>query len=307
LSTPEKSATPVIVVTGAAGDIGLALSRHFARQGAALVMNDCGLTIDGKPQDPERVLREAQTLRDQGARVAASAASIAEPTTATELATMAVREFGALDVWINGAAILRSRMLFNVDDADWREVLATNLDGAFFGLRAALAHMRQRRSGRVINLLSASGLVGNVGVAGYGAAKAGLSGLTRNAALEMRRFDVAVNGVVPFARTRVTDSIPGGAPERDRYLEGARRAQIEHLFPLFDYLVYDSPSTVTGQIFAARGHQVHLLSQPRPLLSVTRSEGWDRASLSKAIERSFLPALVPLETEFDVFAGDPTT
>jgi hypothetical protein len=142
-------------------------------------------------------------------------------------------------------------------------------------------------------------------VGAYGVSKAGLLGLTRIAALEGSARGVAVNAVVPFARTRVTDSIPGGTPERDHYLQSARRARPEDLLPLFDYLVNHAPREVSGQLFCARGRSIHLMSQPRPVASVTFDENADAAAVARLIEDQLLPSRVPLETEFQFFSPLP--
>jgi NAD(P)-dependent dehydrogenase (short-subunit alcohol dehydrogenase family) len=296
----------VFVITGAARGIGLGLARHFAGLGHAVVMNDAGVTLDGRPEDEDLVHREAAALRAAGGRVHSSSDSVARPETAAALAELAVREFGGLDVWINGASILRGRMLFQVPDEDWREAIDVALHGTFFGTRAALRHMRERRAGRVINLISAAGVVGNLGVAGYGAAKAGITGLSRVAALEVKRQGVAVNAVIPFARTRMTDIIPGGTPEVDAYLAGARAARVEHLMPFFEFLALEAGPEITGQIFAARGHEVMLMDQPRPVVRIGPgvSGGWTQGELRARFDERVRPALVPLETEFTVFGGE---
>src|SRR4051812_19138446 len=127
----------VIVITGAARGIGLGLARHFAARGDAIVMNDSGVELDGGGGDATLVEREAASLRGQGGRAIASAASIADPATAPALAQAALSAFGRLDVWVNGAAIMRGRMIVNMTDDDWDPVVATGLGGTFHGLRAA--------------------------------------------------------------------------------------------------------------------------------------------------------------------------
>lgn len=302
MSPTSQSSDRVVVITGAARGIGLGLARHFAARGALVVMNDSGAALDGAAgADPELVLREAEAIRKSGGRAFASNDSIARPETAAALAALAVREGGRLDVWINGAAVMRGRMIWGVTDEDWRAAVDPTLDGAFYGTRAAAKVMREAKRGSIINLISAAGLVGNIGVSGYAAAKGGVAALTRAAALELRRAGVAVNAVVPFAATRMTDAIKGGTPEVDAYLAGARQARVEHLFPLFDHLVSPAPD-VTGQIFGVRGPNVFVFSQPRPAAIVRLGEG---EALGARFDEILRPALVPVETELEVFGGGP--
>jgi len=148
------------------------------------------------------------------------------------------------------------------------------------------------------------GLVGSVGQAAYAAAKAGLFGLTRAVALEMAGRDVCVNYVAPFAFTRMTESIPPASEQLRDYLRAAPAATPSDVAPLVAWLCSPSAAGTSGQVFGARGAEVALWSQPRPVVRLVDTNGWSAASLTEA--RAGLHAqLVALKSEFDLFGGPP--
>ena len=293
-----------IVVTGGGRGIGLGLARELASRGAAVVINDNGVELDGGPGDENVAEAAALAIRNDGGRGVASALSIADPSTAAALVETALAQFGRLDGWVNAATITRDRMLFNMSDEEWSEVRNVDLDGTFYGMRAALRHMKQQKAGRLVNLISTSGLIGNFGQANYAASKAGAFALTRVAALEMRRYGVAVNCVAPFAHTRMTESIKGVTPEQQAYLEKARQAKVEHILPFLVYLLGDESADVSGQIFGMRGCEVFLFSQPRPVRTLARPGGWDDRSAAEAVA-DLSKDFVPIETDLELFQSDP--
>lgn len=301
----ENFSSKVIVITGGARGIGSGLARHLAGLGAAVVINDAGVRLNGEADSPGLAHEVADEIRAAGGKAVASAGSVADPVTADSLAAMAVREFGRLDVWFNAAVITRDRMIFNMTDEDWSSVVATNLSGAFYCLRAALRQMRQQRSGRVVNLVSTAGLIGNIGQSNYAAAKGGVVSLTRVAAMEMARYGVSVNCVAPFAHTRMTDSIKGATPEQQVYLDRARRAKVEHILPFLTYLASDMPEGITGQVFGARGHEIFLFSQPRPVRVIGRAGGWDLESIHAAVNASLRSGFETLQTDLELFESEP--
>jgi NAD(P)-dependent dehydrogenase (short-subunit alcohol dehydrogenase family) len=296
----------VAVVTGAGRGIGLGLARLLADLGVAVVINDAGVALDGSPDDPGLAERVAAEIGKDGGRALWSARSIADPATAEELVALAQRAYGRLDAWVNAAAITSDRMLFNMTDDAWSKVIDTNLSGTFYGMRAALRHFKQARAGRLVNLVSTAGLVGNIGQANYAASKAGMAALTRVAALEMVRYGVAVNCVAPFACTRMTESIKGTTPEQQAYLERARRATVAAILPFLAYLLLsDAAATISGQIFGVRGHEVFLFSQPRPVCTIGQQGGWTLEALQRAVEAGLRPWLVPLQTDLELFQHEP--
>ena len=300
-----ETSAQVVVVTGAGRGIGLGLARHLAGQGAAVVINDAGVELNGAPGDPDLAQRVAAEIREEGGRAIASGRSIAEAATGDQLVQMALEEFGRLDAWVNAAAITSDRMLFNMTDEAWSDVLTTNLSGAFYGMRAALKHFKQTRAGRLLNLVSTAGLIGNIGQANYAASKAGMVALSRVAALEMARYGVAINCVAPFACTRMTESIKGATPEQQTYLERARRATVAQILPFLAYLISDRAEGISGQVFGVRGHEVFVFPQPRPVCTVGQSGGWTPDALERAVNAAVRPCLTPLQTDLELFGYEP--
>jgi NAD(P)-dependent dehydrogenase (short-subunit alcohol dehydrogenase family) len=295
----------VIVITGGGRGIGLGLARYLIGQGAAVVISDAGVELNGAPGDAELAERVAAEIRARGGRAAASPDSIADPATGIRLVELALDSFGRLDAWVNAAAITSDRMLFNMTDEAWSHVLATNLSGTFYCMRAALKHFKEQKAGRLLNLISTAGLMGNIGQANYAASKAGLFALTRVAALEMARYGVAVNCVAPFAHTRMTDSIRGTTPEQQAYLERAHRAKVEHILPLLAFLLSDEAAGISGQVFGCRGREVFLFLQPRPIATIGQVIGWTPQSLRQAIDEQLRGSFTPLQTDLALFQSEP--
>lgn len=289
-----------VVITGAGRGIGLGLARHLAGLGAAVVVNDAGVELNGAAGDATVADQAVAQICESGGRAAASNASVADPATGERLVQLAIERFGRLDAWVNCAAITSDRMLFNMTDEAWSSVLATNLSGTFYCLRAGLRHFKQAKAGRVLNVISTAGLIGNVGQANYAAAKAGMFALTRVAALEMSRYGVGVNCIAPFAYTRMTESVKGATPQQQAYLEQARRHTVEQITPLLAYLISDAAVEISGQIFGARGDELFLFSQPRPI-AVLRQAGWTQDALHEAVQSRLQPHFAPLQTDLEVF------
>jgi NAD(P)-dependent dehydrogenase (short-subunit alcohol dehydrogenase family) len=289
----------VVIVTGAGRGIGRAHALEFARQGAAVVVNDLGVARDGAGSGDEgpaaEVVREIGAL---GGQAVASDHDIATSDGAAALVATAVEAFGQLDVLVNNAGFLRDRMLVNLGEDEWDAVMRVHLKGHFLPMKNAAAHWRaEAKSGRlvdarIINTSSGAGLYGNVGQANYSAAKAGIVGLTLVAAAELARYGVTVNAIAPAARTRMTEELfteMMAAPE-----EGGFDAMApENVSPLVTWLGSAESRAVTGRVFEVKGGEIGVVDGFRHGPAVDKGARWDPAELGPVVTGLLAKAAPP--------------
>ena len=223
----------------------------------------------------------------------------------------AVKTYGAIDIVINNAAILRDAFIFKASRENWDQVMATNLTVPFALLAAATPLMREqqkngRAPGRIVNIVSSAGLFGNFGQAAYASAKAGLVGLTRVVAMDMSRSKVTCNAIAPFAATRVTESIQPANDAQAAYKQRALRIPAHYVARLATFLSSNAHD-LTGQLFGVRGRELLLFSQPRPLARALMSAGaeWDESALAQAISAELTVGLTDLATDLEFFNTEP--
>ena len=290
----------VAIVSGGAQGIGLAIAQDFVARGASVVVVDSGVSISGEPAQPELAHRVVKSLP----RAAAVSGDIAE--VAQSAVALAHERFGAVDIVVNNAAIIRDAFIFKSDPTAWDAVLRTNLTGAQRLLAAATPLMRdQIKSGRspgaIVNIVSTAGIYGNFGQSAYGAAKAGLIGLTRVVAHDLARSKIRCNAVAPFAASRVTESIKPANEAQAAYKEKALKVPAAYVARLVSFLASDAAAAVSGQLFGVRGREVFVFSQPRPKARVLQPAGSFDAALMKDLE----PHFADLVTDLEAFSGDP--
>jgi NAD(P)-dependent dehydrogenase (short-subunit alcohol dehydrogenase family) len=278
----------VAVVTGAGRGIGRSVALLLGREGACVVVNDLGGALDGSGADtaPARLVAD-----EIGAAAIANSGDVSDHAAAEDLIKTAVSEFGRLDVLVNAAGILRDRMVFNMTEQEWDDVIRVHLKGTFNTTKFAAAHWRARRDesaqNRIINFTSVSGLHGNPGQPNYAAAKMGIVGLTYSAANSLARYGVTVNAVSPGAATRMTESVPDDR-RRAGTATGDERSP-DNVAPVVAYLASERSGWLTGRIVHAAGYEVALYNNPAPVARLIGTGPWSLDVLAGQVERSFGP------------------
>jgi NAD(P)-dependent dehydrogenase (short-subunit alcohol dehydrogenase family) len=295
----------VVVVTGGGRGIGREIALLVAQEGAAVLINDIGASLEGEGRDTTPGEQVAQEIRAFGGQAAVNTDSVAEWASAQRIIQSAIDNFGRIDAVVNNAGILKDRIFFRMAPEEFEQVVAVHLLGAFYTSRAAAEHFRRQNSGALLHMTSASGLVGNFGQANYSAAKLGIVALSKSIALDMARFNVRSNCIAPFAWSRMTSSIPTNTPEEKTRVEKLKAMTPAKIAPLAAYLVSDAAAGVSGQVFAVRANEIFLVSQPRPLRAVARSEGWTTRTIASHLMPALRPSLLPLDRSADVFSWDP--
>lgn len=255
----------VAVVTGAGRGVGREYALQLARYGAKVVVNDLGTGLDGSGSDASPAQQVVDEIRAAGGEAIANDDDVSSWVGAGNLIETAIQAFGKLDVLVNNAGIVRDRMLANMTEQEWDDVVRVNLKGTFAPSHHAVAYWKARNKetgkpvdGRLINTVSTSGLYGNVGQSNYGAAKAGVASFSIIAARELGRIGVTVNAIAPVAVTRLTEGLRELTPEeRDR-------RDPKWIAPVIVYLASPESSDITGRIYQVGNGMLSVL------------EGWHR-------------------------------
>ncbi|MFV9650318.1 SDR family NAD(P)-dependent oxidoreductase [Pseudomonas citrulli] len=295
----------VVVVTGAGGGIGREVALLMAQHGAKVVVNDVGASVSGEGQDVGPAQKVVDEIKASGGQAVANTDSVSDPGSAARLIEQAVQTFGQIDVVVNNAGILRDRFFHKMTAEEFDAVLKVHLYGSFYVSRAAANHFKEQESGCFVHMTSTSGLIGNLGQANYNAAKLGIMALSKSIALDMERFNVRSNCVAPFAYSRMIGAIPTDTPEQQARVEKIKQMTPAKIAPICVYLASDQADEVNAQVFAVRNNEIFLMSQPRPIRSVQRSEGWTPQSLAEHGMPALKGSFVPVERSGDVFTWDP--
>jgi len=268
----------VAIVTGAGRGIGRGEALALAAEGAAVVVNDLGTTLDGDAETnhADEVVAE---ITAAGGRAVADTNDVATWSGAQALVARAVDSFGRLDILVNNAGVLRDQMSFKMDEDAWDSVVRVHLKGHFAPTRFAAEYWRDRSKGgddsggRVINTVSEAGLYGGTGQANYAAAKAGIAGMTIALARELKNYGVTVNAIAPRARTRMTETVLGdyGAPPADG---GFDEWDPENIGPVVAWLASPDAADVTGQVFVVFGGRLHLMEGWTMVSEVEQTQRW---------------------------------
>jgi len=295
----------VVVVTGAGRGIGRDMALLMAAEGAAVVVNDLGVSVDGSVSTETPAAEVVREIESRGGRAVANGESVSDWTAAGRIVQCAMDTFGRIDAVVNNAGILRDRFFFNMSLEEWQAVIDVHLNGTFYVSRAAAPHFKAQNSGAYVHMTSTSGLIGNYGQANYGAAKLGIASLSKQIAMDMKRYNVRSNCISPFAWSRMIGSIPTETPQQKARVEKLKKMEAGKIAPVAVYLASDAAHEVSGQIFAVRANEIFLMSQPRPIRGVHRGEGWTPQTVAEHAMPALKADFFALETSGEVFSWDP--
>ena len=295
----------VVAVTGAGGGIGRDLALACAAAGAAVVVNDIGASLTGEGLDAGPAQQVVDEITAAGGRAVANTDNVAAPKGGEGIVGSALAAFGRIDGVINNAGILRDRFFHKMSEVEFDAVIKVHLYGSYHVARAAANHFKEQGSGAFDFMTSTSGLVGNYGQANSSAAKLALTALSKSIALDMQKFNVRSNCIAPFAWSRMIASIPTDTPDQVARVAKLQQMTPAKIAPLAVYLLSDAARDVNAQVFGVRNNEVFLFSQPRPVRSVHRSEGWTPESIAEHAMPSLAKSFFPLDRSQDVFSWDP--
>jgi len=295
----------VALVTGGGRGVGRGIAIMLAEAGAKVVVNDLGATLEGEASGEQPAHEVVAAIQARGGEASVDGGSVADWNAAHKMVEAAVERYGRIDIVVNNAGILRDVMFHRMSEAEFDAVVGVHLKGCFNVSRAAAPHFKAQGSGVYVHMSSTSGLIGNMGQANYAAAKLGIAALSKSIAIDMQKFGVRSNAVAPFAWTRMIDSIPSETPEQKRRVDGLKKLVPEKVAPFVVALCADAASDVTGQIFGVRNNEIYLFSQPRPIRSAHRGEGWTPESVLETALPMLRADFYGLDRSADVFTWDP--
>jgi 3-oxoacyl-[acyl-carrier protein] reductase len=266
----------VAIVTGSGRGLGLAYAQELARQGASVVVNDV---------DEATAAAAADSIAQEGGAAIAVAAPVGPTATAKKLVDAAFEAYGRLDILVTNAGVLRDTVLWKMSDDDFDTVIDVHLRGTFTCVREAATRMREQgEGGRIIAIGSPTGQRGNFGQTNYAAAKAGIVGMVRTWALELKKAGITANAVIPVAATAMTATVPyfAAAMEADEkgepmpafFRHDLGFGTADDVAGLVSFLASDAAAGITGQAIGIGGDRLQLWSHPQPVATAFREGGW---------------------------------
>lgn len=290
------------VITGSGRGIGREVALLTASLGGSVVVNDPGVNVDGTGGDAGPAAETVKLIAAAGGTAVANTDSVATEAGGENMIKQAVDAFGRLDGVVHVAGILRDRMIFNLAESEWDEVVAVHLTGYFNVAKPASVIMRQNRYGRIVAFSSGSGLNGNAGQSNYGAAKAGIAGGVRCLARDLGRYGITSNGISPGAATRMTQTVPDSAREM-RARAGIAQAAVreesivqqlrepKYVAPMVSYLLSDQAWNINGKIFYVSGGSVSLAWDETPNRTIAKAGMWTVDELRGLVPSQLLAGL----------------
>jgi NAD(P)-dependent dehydrogenase (short-subunit alcohol dehydrogenase family) len=258
----------VAVVTGSGRGIGRSIALAMADQGARVVVNDVGAAVSGEGHDETHAQEVVRTIAQKhgAGRAVVNTDSVADWDAAQNIVKTAIDNFGRIDIVVNNAGILRDTIFHRMTPEEFDAVIKVHLYGAFYVSRAAITHFRAQESGAFIHMTSTSGLIGSIGQVNYAAAKLGIAGLSEQ-----------------------------------ELAKRAARTSPDHVAKLAVFLATDAAAEITGNIFGARGNELYLYSQPRPIRILMKEDGWTPEKMVEIALPAWRSGLTKLERTRDVY------
>jgi NAD(P)-dependent dehydrogenase (short-subunit alcohol dehydrogenase family) len=253
----------VIAITGSGRGIGRAVALAAAAEGAAVVVNDYGVSMDGNEPTSEVADAVVEEIKSAGGRAVANANSVTTMQGGASIVQSGVDTFGRIDGVVCVAGILRERMLFNMSEDEWDPVIETHLKGTFTVFRAAAPIFREQKSGTMIGFTSGA-FAASVAQANYSAAKGGIVSLVRSAAAGMRKYGVTANCIAPVAKSRMSGQVPFGLEMGDP----------EDVAPMVCFLLSDLAREVTGQVYTVNAGRIAVWNQPIEVREMRKDGRW---------------------------------
>jgi len=287
----------VAIVTGAGRGIGAGVAKQLAAEGAKVIVNDLGAALDGEGTSNTPAQQVVEEIKAAGGEATANYTDISTMEGGESTVQSALDNYGQLDIVVTVAGILRDRMIFNMTEQEWDDVIRVHLKGTFTVCKYASILFIQQKSGRIITFASESGLVGNAGQGNYAAAKSGIAGFTKVAAKDLGRYGVTANSICPRASTRMTASIPdtarqlrsNGEPET---LSESDPMNPEDVAPMVAYLASDQAANINGQTFLVYGGTITKLALPRRIRTIFKQGRWEVDELRKLAPKNLTQGLV---------------
>jgi NAD(P)-dependent dehydrogenase (short-subunit alcohol dehydrogenase family) len=253
----------VIAITGAGRGIGRAVAEFCASEGASVVVNDFGVSIDGSDPASEVANEVVAAIEANGGKAVANAQSVTTMEGGASIVQSALDSFGRIDGVVTVAGILRERMFFNMAEDEWDPVVETHLKGTFTVWRAAAPHFKAQGSGAFVAFTSGA-FAASVAQANYSAAKGGIVSLARSVAAGMYKYGVRANVIAPVAKSRMSGNVPFGI----------EMGEPEDVAPMVGFLLSDASKDVTGQIYTANAGKIAVWNQPVEVREMRKDGRW---------------------------------
>jgi len=289
----------VAIVTGSGRGIGAGVAKALASEGAKVIVNDIGAALDGEGLSNTPAEQVVDEIKTAGGEAVPNYTDISTMEGGESVVQTAVDTYGGLDIVVTVAGILRDRMIFNMTEEEWDDVVRVHLKGTFTVCKHAAILYRQQRSGRIVTFASESGLFGNTGQGNYAAAKSGIAGFTKVAAKDLGRYGVTANSICPRANTRMTQSVPDAARQlrADRPQDREETPQDlamnpDDIGPFVAYLSSDQASSINGQTFLVYDGVITKLSLPRRIRTIFKQGRWTTEELLEMVPQNLTQGLV---------------